>query len=271
MSKSRQIPLWPVVAVTLAGLAAATFIATRYIRASTEQVARVASLERENRELRAASERSARETDALRQGLAAAERGPGQTEAREPHMTPPIDAVEQAKLLFQFRDKLASANSAIAGLQDRIRELETAMERSAEENKRLAASEADLKERIASSNRLLTAIKDELKGKDQRFEQLESANLKLREENRGNADKLSQITRMLRDLDEINRRRENYLTSTLRRYKDVTEQYRALSARLDNPPDMSRIQDSIALAEEDLRQLASLNAQASRLQQRIGK
>jgi hypothetical protein len=57
----------------------------------------------------------------------------------------------------------------------------------------------------------------------------------------------------------------------LRRYKDVTEQYRALSARLDNPPDTSRIQDSIALAEEDMRQLAGLNAQASRLQQRIGK
>jgi uncharacterized membrane protein YccC len=145
------------------------------------------------------------------------------------------------------------------------------MERSAEENKRLGASEADLKERIASSGRVLAAIKDELKGKDQRLEQLESANLKLREENRGNGEKLSQITRMLRDLEELNRRRENYLTSMLRRYKDVTEQYRALSARLDNPPDMSRIQDSIALAEEDMRQLASLNAQASRLQQRIGK
>jgi chromosome segregation ATPase len=255
----------------VAGLATATFIAARYFRAAAGQVARVSDLERENRELRAASEKSAREADALRAHLAASGSGSAPALPAHQRQVSPIDPVEQAKLLFQFRDKLSSANAAIAGLQDRIRDLETSVERSAEENKRLAASEANLKERIASSTRLLSAVKDEIKGKEQRLAQLENANRVLREESRTNGDKLSQITRMLRDLEEINRRRESYLTSMLRRYKDVTEQYRALSARIDNPPDTSRIQDSLALAEEDMRQLAGLNAQASRLQQRIGK
>ncbi len=271
MLKSRRIPLWPLLIVILIGLPAGMIVAMRYFRVNSEQATHLADLERENRELRAASQKFAQEADLLRQELASTEPGPVRAAPAHERSAPPIDAVEQAKLLFQFRDKLSSANAAIAGLQDRIRDLEISIQRSAEENKRLAASEADLKERIAASDRVLSALKEELSGKERRLEQLETANKDLRENNRVNADKLAQIARLLRDLDEINRRRENYLTSMLRRYRDVTEQYRALSARLDNPPDMSRIQDSIALAEEDMRQLASLNAQASRLQQRIGK
>jgi chromosome segregation ATPase len=271
MTKSRRIPIWPVLLVVLVALSVGAIVATRYFRASSEQAAHLANLERENRELRAASEKFAQEAELLRRELAESEPGPVRAEAPHARSAPPIDAVEQAKLLFQFRDKLSSANSAIAGLQDRIHDLELTIQSSAEENKRLAASEADLKERIAASDRVLSAVKEELKGRDRRLEQLEASNKDLREQNRANTDKLAQISRLLRDLEEINRRRENYMASMVRRYKDVTEQYRALSARLDNPPDMSRIQDSIAMAEEDMRQLTSLNAQAARLQQRIGK
>lgn len=272
MSKFRQIPLWPVLLAVLAGLAVVAFVAVRYVRATSGQFSRLTTLESENRQLRAASEKLAREADALRHGLANPEPGPARAETPRERSTAAIDSVEQAKLLFQFRDKLTSANSAIAALQDRIHELETATQRSVEENRRLAASEADLKEQIAGSARVLIAIKDELKGKEQRLGQLETANNALRDENRANSSKLNQISGLLRDLEEINRRRETYLTAMLRRYKDVTEQYQALSARLDNPPpDMSRIQDSIAMAEEDMRQLASLNAQAARIRQRIGK
>jgi chromosome segregation ATPase len=82
---------------------------------------------------------------------------------------------------------------------------------------------------------------------------------------------------MLRELEEINRRRETYFTSILRRYKEVTEQYRALATRLESArdnvappgPELSRIQAAVASAEEDLRQLATLNAQAARIQQKL--
>jgi DNA repair exonuclease SbcCD ATPase subunit len=272
MSKSRQIALWPALIAVLAGLAVAAFVTVRYVSTTSGRLSRLTTLESENRRLRAESEQLAQEADALRQELAGGEPGPPRPEAPHERAGSPIDAVEQAKLLFQFRDKLAAANSAIAALQDRIHELETSMQRSAEENKRLAASETDLKAQAASSARVLTAIKDELKGKEQRLGQIETANNALREENRANTSRLNKISGLLHDLEEINRRRETYLTGMLRRYKDVTEQYQAISARLDNPPpDMSRIQDSIAMAEEDLRQLASLNAQAARIRQNLGK
>ncbi|MGE5569269.1 MAG: hypothetical protein ACM3S5_09565 [Rhodospirillales bacterium] len=271
MSKSPRIPLWPVLLAMLAVLGVAAFIAVRYVSATSAQLARLEGLERENRQLRANSEQLAQEADALRRDLAALEAGSPRVEtSREPAI--PSKMVEQAELLFQFRDKLAGANAAIAALQDRIHELETAMQRGVEENKRLAASEADLKNQIASSTRVLSAIKDELQGKEQRLAQLEAANKTIREENRANASRLNQISTLVRDLEEINRRRESYVTAMFRRYKDITEQYQALSGQLDNPPPgIARIQESIAMAEEDMRQLASLNAQAARIAQRIAK
>lgn len=272
MFKSPRVPLWPVLLAILAVLGVAAFIAVRYVSATSAQLARLEGLERENRQLRANSEQLAQEADVLRRDLAALEAGSARIEPPSEPATLPSQAVEQAELLFQFRDKLSSANAAIAGLQDRIHELETAIGRGAEENKRLAASEADLKEQIASSTRVLSAIKDELQGKEQRLAQLEAANKAIREENRANASRLNQISTLVRDLEEINRRRESFLTAMLRRYKDITEQYQALSGHLDNPPPgFARIQESIAMAEEDMRQLASLNAQAARIAQRIAK
>jgi cell division protein FtsB len=162
MSKTRQIPLWPVLLAALAVLTVAAFLALRYVNATSGQLSRLTSLEHENRRLRAESEKLAREAGALRQDLAMPEPGPARAETPRERSTTPIDAVGQAKLLFEFRDKLAGANSAIAALQDRIHELESAVQRSADENKRLAASEADLKEQSASSSRVLSAIKDEL-------------------------------------------------------------------------------------------------------------
>ena len=272
MSKSPRVPLWPVLLAVLAVSGVAAFIAARHVSETSAQIARLEELQRENRQLRSNSEQLAQEAEALRRDLAALEAGSARAETPSEPAALSSLAVEQAELLFQFRDKLASANAAIAGLQDRIHELETAMQRAAEENQRLAASEADLKQRIASSNRVLSAIKDELQGKEQRLAQLEAANKTIREENRANAARLNQISTLVRELEEINRRRESYLTAMLRRYKDITEQYHALSGHLDNPPPgIARIQESIAMAEEDMRQLANLNAQAARIAQRIAK
>jgi hypothetical protein len=64
----------------------------------------------------------------------------------------------------------------------------------------------------------------------------------------------------------------------LRRYRQITEQYRSMAGmmqtqRTDAPAagsaDLARIQDSIAMAEEDLRQLNNLNAQALLIQKKM--
>ncbi len=75
------------------------------------------------------------------------------------------------------------------------------------------------------------------------------------------------LTKISDDFDDLNRRRDQYMTNVLRRYREVTDLYRTLSLRQEGPrDDLSRIQNAISLAEEDMRQLQSLNAQARRLQ-----
>ncbi len=69
------------------------------------------------------------------------------------------------------------------------------------------------------------------------------------------------------------------MSSILRRYKDITDQYRALSIALDGRRDrqsaplgeaeLARIQNSIAMTEEDLRQINALSAQASSILKKI--
>lgn len=267
----RLLPLW----VALAALAVFVFILVGLFRARSQQAARLARLEAENRELGARADTLARQIEALRGAPAPAPepRAPEPLEKR-----PPTDAVEQAKLLIQFREKLAAANKSLEALQVRTEQLEATVEKTNDENKRLAASEADLKDKVASTSRVLAAVQIELQGKDDRVRQLETLNQRLREDNRAASDKAAQLPRLLRDLEDVNRRRDTYLTGILRRYRDLTDQYRSLAGRLADDPkqgtvsgsELSAIQNTISMTEEDLRQLASLNAQATRIQQKIG-
>ena len=91
--------------------------------------------------------------------------------------------------------------------------------------------------------------------------------------------KLNLTTSTLRELDDIARRRDTYLSNLQRKYRDVNDQLRSLSARLDRyrdsnsapsfSTDLPRLQSLVQGAEEDLRQVQSLNAQAQRLSQRL--
>jgi len=270
MLKNRTLLFRVALALALLSAAAAAIAIQGLLRSRAEQAARLGKVETDNRELRARAENLAHELESLRQSI------PSQPAPSEPasaqERKPGVDALEQAKMLIQFRDKLATANRSIDSLQARIQELEYTVEKTSEENKRLAASEGDLKEKQAATSRVLEAVSAELKGKDDRMTELEAASRRLREENRASAEKLAQLPKTLRDLEEINRRREQYLNTILRRYRDVTDQYRALAARLENSAsgaELAGIQNAIAMTEEDLRQLATLNAQATRIQQKL--
>ena len=82
-------------------------------------------------------------------------------------------------------------------------------------------------------------------------------------------------------LQSLERRRDGYLTSIIRRYRDVTSQFRAMSGMIDSARDgnssafndaaLLRIQNAISLADDDLRQLNELNAQISQLDKKLLK
>ena len=115
----------------------------------------------------------------------------------------------------------------------------------------------------------------------QQLADLEAANAKAKGENNENSARAAEFKRVVTNLQDINRRRDAYLTSIIRRYRDITSQFRAMSGMMDSSRDQSssafsgaaltRIQNAISLADDDLRQLNELNAQELRLEDKLVK
>lgn len=275
MRTPRANPSWLTVAAVALVLAAAALLSFRLARARDEQAGRLAQLEAQNRQLREASRDLARQLEALRQGTAAPPCEPGAP--RPPGAPQPAGVERESPLLTQLRDSLARANSSLAELQTRLESLQADFDKASEQSQRLAASESDLTERLAGATRVIEALQAEVKGNNERLAQLETTSNRLHQESRAASERARRLLQETRELEEINRRREVYLTNILRRYRDITDQYRVLAVRLETPPEsaapagseLARIQNAIAGAEEDLRQLAALNAQAALLQQKI--
>jgi LysM repeat protein len=71
------------------------------------------------------------------------------------------------------------------------------------------------------------------------------------------------------------------MTSILRRYRDITSEFRNMSSVLDTSRDpnsnvgsgatLSRIQNAVNLTEDDLQQLNDLNARAQKLEKQLQK
>lgn len=199
--------------------------------------------------------------------------------AARPATRPESDTrrLETVRELTQAQSRLSAASASLTELQNRISELESSVERLSVDNKRLAASEANLKEDIDNTRNVVQAMEAELKAKNERLTLSDSTLRKAREELAAANHKSALSAPLATELVEVNRRRENTVTGLQRRYRDVTDQLRALSVRLetqrDNPAaavaDISRLQTAVQSAEDDLRQLNALNAQAQRLALRL--
>jgi hypothetical protein len=231
---------------------------------------RIAALERENAELRAQLARSpAAPPVSSREASPAPRVAPA---PERPAAPLPAGSDDEARLR-RLRDELGVVSEKAAQFEAKVRELEAQLGELQSEHKRVAASEREINDDLSRANRLVNVLQAELKTKSERLVQVEIANNKLKELNGADAQRLRQITGVAQELQEIHRRREVYLVNILRRYKEVTDQYRSVSTAespLANSADLARIQNTIALAEDDLRQLNSLNAQALRLQNKLG-
>ncbi len=197
-----------------------------------------------------------------------------------PKLPPAIEkGAEEARRLAAVRElaaaqtRLAETQAALLDWKNRVAELEASLERASAENRRLAAAEAALSEDLENTRRIVQAMEAELRAKNDRLAQLETTLRRTRQELASLSQRSAASGQVLAELAEINRRRENTVTSLQRRYRDITDQLRALAVRLDtqrdNPAaaagDLSRIQTAVLAAEEDLRQLNVLNSQSQQL------
>ena len=277
MPQPRRAWVWVSVLAGAACLAVALAVVSRRSASLAEQAERASRLDAENRELRVRSDELAREIESLRAQLSGLEAAPVETAPAARRADLPPSALEAVRSLSQLRDKFAATTREIEQLRSQTSELEAALARLKEENERLAARENELSENIAGANRLAEALQAEVKSKSDRLAPLELTNQTLRKENQQVVERLSRAAKLTAELEEVNRRREAYLTSILRRYREVTDQYRAMASRLETggeasvpgATDLARIQNAISLTEDELRQLQGLNAQAQNLQKKI--
>lgn len=243
----------------------------------------VARLEQDNQTLKTTVERLRAENAVL---LGEAEEGgapvgaPGKRAPRPAQGSLPADT----ELIRSLQESLAAANQSNSTAQTRIKELETELDEVREERTRLAAVETDLGSRIAAIRSVAEAKESDLARQAGQIAQLEAANKRLRDDAGSVGQKTTQQAQVLNELQELYRRRESYLTTMISRYREITEQYRAFVSVMENrrgpegtagggmsiaSPELGRIQNSIAMAEEDLRQLTSLNAQVATVQKKL--
>ena len=277
MSRPRLVSICLALIVGAAALSIALLVLSRRAIRIGEQSREIERLAAENRQLRSQSEQLAQETERLLQQL-----GERTAEAEPPAQIAgkarlPAATLEAVRTLGQLRETLATANSTADQLRNRVLDLQAEVEKAREQNRELVAREDDLREQLSGANRLVEAQQAELKAKNDRLKPLQTSYAALRDENQRNKERISSISAWAAELEDISRRREAYLNNILRRYRELTEQYRSLAARMESPgetpapsgAEVARIQNAISMAEEDLRQLTDLNTQAARLQKRM--
>ncbi len=148
-------------------------------------------------------------------------------------------------------------------------------------DERCQKEQADWQSQLDALKQELDSAQAELQASRQRLAALEADNAKLKSDSSAGTARAAELTRVVADLQELESRRDAHLTSIMRRYRDVTSQFRAMSGMLDSSRDpnsspfsdaaLSRIQNAISAADDDLRQLSELNAQARQLEKKLGK
>ena len=177
-----------------------------------------------------------------------------------------------------LRESLAQSSAEVTRLQAKVADLESRIESATAENHRLSTELDDGRRNLADASQTIETLRSQLKTNAGYVADLETANSRLKEEAATGKQSAVQTQQTVTDLEGVFRRREMYLNDILRRYKEITEQYRAMSGVRDSrdreaapvsSAEISRIQNTIALAEEDLKQIYALNAQAQRLQKKL--
>lgn len=268
---------WPFLVVALAALVFLG-VAVYSFREATRRIKEAVDARAEAQQWKSRAESAERQVAELR---GEQEEQPHEHEAVKPREQQPKDDVatrqELVKLLSEKDDKLASLTKDYEHVSTQVRDLEEKLEASTRETQRLASSEKDAREQLDTAKRLAEALQTEMQGKSVRSGQLETNNQQLRQREQEAKQRIERLVKLSEQMDDLNRRRDVYLSNILRRYRDVTDLYRTLNLQFSNPRDgvspasndLSRLQNAIYQAEDELRQLQSLNQQALRLQKDI--
>jgi chromosome segregation ATPase len=199
-------------------------------------------------------------------------------------LNPPADQgaalARRRATIEQLHHELDDAHASMAQLQSQLTAYRD------EREKALASVNESYRKERESWQSQLDGLKQQLESSEaesralrQRTANLETENAKLKVATGETSGRAAEVTRTITNLQDLDRRRDLYLTSITRRYRDITNQFRAMSGMLDSSHDpnsssfsgaaLLRIQNDMSLAEDELLQLNDVNAQARQLEKKL--
>ena len=204
---------------------------------------------------------------------------------RHPSIPETIDLSGRDAAGERLRRELDEARASIARLQGQLENSES------ERLGALAASGAALQKQTQEAQDRLDALQKQLeaarfdaegaRASRQKAASLDAENVKIKAENVSVSAHIAELRKAMASLQDLDRRRDIYLSSILSRYRDITEQFRAMKGTIDSSRAsgsssfsdvaLSRIQTATSLAEDDLRRWNELNAQAHQIESRLAK
>ena len=190
-------------------------------------------------------------------------------------------AQREAEVL-SLQQQLAEAHIEINRLNLRVNSFDEDQRKATEAaNTRFNTAQADWQKRFDALTHEVQTAQADADASRARAEAIQSDINKAAASQSANQAKLDQARRLLASLQDLNRRRTTYLDSLLHRYRDVLSQLHAIDNVLDSARDqnssvisnaaLARIESTISLAEDDMRQLSDLNGRAALTEKRLSQ
>lgn len=185
--------------------------------------------------------------------------------------------------IAQLTNELNDAQASLTQLQEN---LSTARDESEKElansTQRYQKLQAEMQGQLDKLQKALSAAQVDAQNSHQKIADLEKANAGLQAESGKDSARTAAREHLLASLQDLDRRREAYLTSIGDRYRSITSQFRTMSGMLNSDrgqgsasafsgPALDLIQNALTQCDNDFQHLSELNAQAFRIEKELSK
>ncbi len=202
---------------------------------------------------------------------------------------PPKPATDLKAELKKRDATIQQLTEKLKAAQDSVTQLQQDLSASKEENQKVAETshqsfqqmQTRLQDRLDQVQKELNSAQTDLQSSRQRIASLQKTNDQLQAENNKGSTRAAEQKHILDRLQELDRRRESYLTSIGNRYRNLTSQFRTMSGMMDSNRGqnsgafsgqaLDQIQNAISLTDNDLQHLSELNAKAFQLEKRLAQ
>lgn len=193
-----------------------------------------------------------------------------------------VELKKRDATIQQLTGNLKAAQGSISQLQQDLSDSREENQKAAENsNQRYQEMQTRFQDRLDEVQKELNSAQADLQSSGQRIASLQKVNDHLQSQSSEGSRRAAEQEHLLNSLQDLDRRRESYLTTIANRYRNLTSQFRTMSGMMDsnrgrdsggfNGQALDQIQNAISLTDNDLQHLSELNAKAFQLEKRLAK